>query len=108
MVHDIQKMTYQGRYVGSEFKRPDFMKMAESFGVLGLRPEKPGEVTDAMRTAFAADRPAIVSVPIDPNEMPPAKARMMAMDRSLGNPPLLMQSLSLDALKTVWRMLREG
>jgi len=38
--------------------------------------------------------------------MPPAKARMMAMDRSLGNPPL-MQSLSLGGLKTLWSMLKE-
>ena len=106
MVRDIQKMTYQGRFVASEFKSPDFLKIAEAFGVLGIRAEKPGEVADAVRTAFAADRPAMVTVPIDPDEMPPAKARMMAMDRSMGNPPL-MQSLSLDSLKTVWRMLRE-
>jgi hypothetical protein len=63
-------------------------------------------VAAAVRTAFASDRPTIISVPIDPHEMPPAKARMMAMDRSLGNPPL-MQSLSLGALKTVWAMLKE-
>jgi len=106
MVRDIQTMTYKGRYVASEFVAPDFMKLADAFGVLGLRAERPGEVAEAIRSAFAADRPAIVMVPIDPNEMPPAKARMMAMDRSLGNPPL-MQSLSLDGLKTLWSMLKE-
>lgn len=106
MVHDIQTMTYKGRYVASEFKAPDFVKLAESFGALGLRAEKPGEVADAITTALASGRAAIVSVPIDPNEMPPAKARMMAMDRSLGNPPL-MQSLSLGGLKTIWSMLKE-
>ncbi len=106
MVHDIQTMTYKSRYVASEFTAPDFVKLADAFGALSLRAEKPGEVTDAMKSAFASDRPAVVSVPIDPKEMPPAKARMMAMDRSLGNPPL-MQSLSLGALKTVWSMLKE-
>ncbi len=106
MVHDIQTMTYKSRYVASEFATPDFVKLADSFGALGLRAEKPGEVVDAMKAAFASERPAVVSVPIDPNEMPPAKARMMAMDRSLGNPPL-MQSLSLGALKTLWSMLKE-
>ncbi len=106
MVHDIQKMTYTGRYVASEFRTPDFVKLADSFGAFGVRAEKPGEVARAITAAFAADRPAIVTVPIDANEMPPAKARMMAMDRSLGNPPL-MQSLSLDALKTLWSMLKE-
>jgi acetolactate synthase-1/2/3 large subunit len=106
MIRDIQTMTYKGRYVASDFAAPDFMKLADAFGVLGLRAEGPGEVVEAIRKAFAADRPAIVSVPIDAHEMPPAKARMLAMDRSLGNPPL-MQSLSLGALKTVWSMLKE-
>ncbi len=106
MVHDIQTMTYKGRYVASEFKTPDFVRLADSFGALGLRAEKPGEVADAITAAFAADQPAIVSVPIDPNEMPPAKARMLAMDRSLGNPSLT-QSMSLGTLKTVWSMLKE-
>jgi acetolactate synthase-1/2/3 large subunit len=106
MVHDIQTMTYKGRYVASQFVTPDFMKLADAFGVLGLRAERPGEVAAMVRSAFEANRPAIVSVPIDPNEMPPAKARMMAMDRSLGNPPL-MQSLSLGGLKTLWSMLKE-
>jgi acetolactate synthase-1/2/3 large subunit len=106
MVHDIQTMTYKSRYVASEFSTPDFVKMADAFGALGLRAELPGQVVEAVRTALAAGRPAIVSVPIDPHEMPPAKARMMAMDRSLGNPPL-MQSLSLGVLKTLWSMLKE-
>lgn len=106
MVHDIQTMTYKGRYVASEFTTPDFVKMADAFGALGLRAERPGQVAEAVRTALAGDRPAIVTVPIDPHEMPPAKARMMAMDRSLGNPPL-MQSLSLGALRAVWSMLKE-
>jgi thiamine pyrophosphate-dependent acetolactate synthase large subunit-like protein len=106
MVRDIQTMTYKGHYVASDFATPDFVKLADSFGALGLRAEKPGDVADALRTAFAAERPAVVSVPIDPSEMPPAKARMMAMDRSLGNPPL-MQSLGLGGLRAMWSMLKE-
>jgi acetolactate synthase-1/2/3 large subunit len=106
MVHDIQTMTYKGRYVASEFATPDFVKLADSFGALGLRAEKPGEVAEAVTAAFAHDGPAVITVPIDPHEMPPAKARMMAMDRSLGNPPL-MQSLSLGAFKAIWSMMKE-
>ena len=106
MVHDIQTMTYKGRYVASQFVTPDFTKLADAFGALGLRAERPGEVAEAIRTALSADRPAIVSVPIDPHEMPPAKARMMAMDRSLGNPSAL-RSLSPGGLKALWSMLKE-
>ncbi len=106
MVRDIQTMSYKSRYVGSEFRTPDFVKLADSFGAVGLRAEQPGEVVDAVRTAFDSKRPTILSVPIDSYEMPPAKARMMAMDRSLGSPPLL-ESLSLGGLKTIWSMLKE-
>jgi acetolactate synthase-1/2/3 large subunit len=106
MIHDIQTMTYKGRYVGSEFKTPDFTKLAEAFGALGLRADAPGEVAEAVRAALVSERPTVICVPIDPEEMPPAKARMLAMDRSLGNPPLT-QSLSLGALKALWSMLKE-
>lgn len=106
MVRDIQTMTYKGRYVASEFASPDFVALAESFGALGLRAAAPGEVAAAIRSAVAADKPAVVEVPIDPTEMPPAKARMMAMDRSLGNPPLT-ESLGLGSLRALWSMLKE-
>jgi thiamine pyrophosphate-dependent acetolactate synthase large subunit-like protein len=106
MVRDVQTMVYKGRHVASEFVSPDFVKLADSFGALALRAERPGEVAEALRTAFAADRPAVVSVPVDPTEMPPAKARMIAIERSFGNPPLT-QSLSLGALRAMWSMLKE-
>lgn len=106
MIRDVQTMAYKGRYVATKFVSPDFVKLADSFGALGLRAEKPGEVAEALKTAVAADRPAVVSVPIDPDEMPPAKARMLAIERSLGNPPL-MKTLSRGALKAVWSMLQE-
>jgi thiamine pyrophosphate-dependent acetolactate synthase large subunit-like protein len=105
-VRDIQAMTYKGRYVASDFASPDFVKLAEAFGALGLRAAAPGQVAPAVRSALEADRPAVVVVPIDPAEMPPAKARMMAMERSLGNPPL-MESLGMGSLRALWSMLKE-
>lgn len=36
--------------------------MARACGALGIRVESPGEVTDALRQALAADRPALVDV----------------------------------------------
>ncbi|MFH0916219.1 MAG: thiamine pyrophosphate-binding protein [bacterium] len=106
MIRDVQTMTYKGRYVASDFAGPDFVALAESMGALGLRAAAPGEVAASLRSALAADKPAIVEVPIDPTEMPPAKARMMALDRSLGNPPLT-DSLGLGSLRALWSMLKE-
>jgi acetolactate synthase-1/2/3 large subunit len=106
MVRDIQTMTYKGRYVASGFASPDFVALAQSFGALGLRAGAPGEVAAALRSALAADRPTVVEVPIDPTELPPAKARMMAMDRSLGSPPLV-ESLGIGGLRALWSMLKE-
>jgi acetolactate synthase I/II/III large subunit len=106
MVRDVQTMTYKGRYVASDFASPDFVKLAEAFGALGSRAYAPGQVASAVSAALEADRPAVVVVPIDSAEMPPAKARMMAMDRSLGNPPL-MESLGMGSLRALWSMLKE-
>jgi acetolactate synthase I/II/III large subunit len=106
MIRDLQTIAYQGRYVASAIRNPDFVKLAEAFGVPGLRAERPGEVAEAVTAALATGRPAIVTVPIDPEEHPPAKARMMAMDRSLGTPPTR-KSLSWGGLRAIREMLRE-
>ena len=38
MVHDIQTMTYKGRYVASEFRTPDFVRLAERSVLSGWGP----------------------------------------------------------------------
>jgi thiamine pyrophosphate-dependent acetolactate synthase large subunit-like protein len=44
------------------FGPTDFSEVARSFGVRGIRVEKPGEIAAALQQAIAADRPVVVDV----------------------------------------------
>src|SRR3989454_192589 len=46
----------------ADFRNPDFMKLADAYGVAGLRTEKPTEVGDLVRRAIALNRPALIEV----------------------------------------------
>ena len=70
MVRQWQEFFYEGRYshVGVE-ARPDFVKLAEAYGHVGMRIENPGDLEGAMREAFAMkDRLVFMDVVIDPAE----------------------------------------
>jgi acetolactate synthase-1/2/3 large subunit len=53
-----------GGTIGAELSNPDFMKLAEAYGVLGMRAKEPTEVGDLVREAIALDRPVLVEVPV--------------------------------------------
>ncbi|MBI2435559.1 MAG: acetolactate synthase large subunit [Candidatus Hydrogenedentes bacterium] len=57
-----------GRHTNCSFGNPDFVKLAESFGCLGLHVDKSTEILPTLLAAFAADRPAVISLPIDYRE----------------------------------------
>jgi acetolactate synthase-1/2/3 large subunit len=70
MVRQWQEFFYESRYSHSYVDAlPDFVKLAESFGHVGVRIEKPGELEDAMREAFSLkDRMVFMDVVVDPSE----------------------------------------
>jgi acetolactate synthase-1/2/3 large subunit len=54
MVRQWQELDYNSRYSESYMDSlPDFEKLAESYGHVGMRIEKPGDVEGALRDAFA-------------------------------------------------------
>lgn len=53
-----------GGSYAAELRNPDLMKLADAFGVLGLRAKDPSETGRLVREALAADRPALVEVPV--------------------------------------------
>ena len=54
MVRQWQEFFYQGRYAMSYMDAlPDFVKLAEAYGHVGMRIEKPGDVEGAIREALA-------------------------------------------------------
>ncbi|MFG2628048.1 pyruvate dehydrogenase [Streptomyces sp. NPDC048473] len=54
---------------GTGYPHTDFAAIATAAGARGIRVEKPTEVRDALRAAFAHDGPALVDVVTDPNAL---------------------------------------
>ena len=70
MVRQWQEFFYESRYAHSYVDAlPDFVKLAESFGHVGMHVDKPGELEAAMQEAFAMkDRFVFLDVIVDPTE----------------------------------------
>ncbi|MFI6931892.1 pyruvate dehydrogenase [Streptomyces sp. NPDC050287] len=54
---------------GTSYPHTDYAAIATAAGARGIRVEKPGEVRDALREAFAHDGPALVDIVTDPNSL---------------------------------------
>ncbi len=69
MVRQWQEMFHGERYSESHIEgQPDFVKLAEAYGALGLRATSPGELDDVIRKAFESDLPTIVDIRVDAEE----------------------------------------
>jgi pyruvate dehydrogenase (quinone) len=70
---------------GTDLVNPDFTRLAESAGVLGMRVEKPEELRPALSTALAHKGPALVEVFVHRQElsMPPTITAEQAFGFSL-------------------------
>ncbi|MCB0186208.1 MAG: hypothetical protein KDE31_18190, partial [Caldilineaceae bacterium] len=55
----MQKENYGGKVIATALHNPDFARMAETFGALGLRATNPDEVRSAIEQGLAADVPTI-------------------------------------------------
>jgi len=69
MVKQWQKLFWHERYSETELgDDPDFVKIAEAYRAKGILVERPGEVRDALKEAFASGETTIVDVHTDPEE----------------------------------------
>jgi len=64
----MQKTLHGGRVIATHLLNPDFVKLAESFGVTALRAANPDELEAALHTAFGRPAPTLIEVPV--GEMP--------------------------------------
>jgi acetolactate synthase-1/2/3 large subunit len=60
-----QRRMFDGRVIGAELVNPDFVALAESFGVAGRRVATPAELRDAVEQALENGAPALIHVPIE-------------------------------------------
>jgi acetolactate synthase-1/2/3 large subunit len=69
MVRQWQELMHGGRYAESYTESlPDFVKLAEAFGAVGLRAEKPDDVDRVIKEMIKVKQPVIVDVAVDQKE----------------------------------------
>ena len=64
-VKAAQQRTYPGRFIDVDLVNPDYVKIAEAYGIPGLRAESPEELTKMLRDALRGNTPVIIDVPIN-------------------------------------------
>jgi acetolactate synthase-1/2/3 large subunit len=60
MVRQWQQMFFEGRYSGTPLLGPDFAKVAEAYGISGLKVTEKDEVVPAIEQAIEIDGPALI------------------------------------------------
>src|SRR5882762_4748205 len=65
----------------ADFRNPDFMKLADAYGVAGIRVEKPTEIGDAVKKALGLNRPALIEVKVGRMPRPPFFMQLKAPDK---------------------------
>jgi acetolactate synthase I/II/III large subunit len=92
MVRQWQQIDYAGRYSHSYMDAlPDFVKLAEAYGHVGLKVEKPSDVEGALREAIRLkDRTVFLDIRTDPTEnvWPMVKAGKGISEMLLGSEDL--------------------
>jgi len=107
MVRQWQELFYGKRYASTVLSQdiPDFLKLAEAYGWLGLRVEKTEDVDEALKKAFAHDGPAFVDFRVASEECVfPMVAPGGSIDEMLGGIPggPLSEMLDDELLEEVW------
>ena len=85
MVRQWQEFFYERRYAATPLRSPDFVKLAEAHGLLGLRAEARSEVADVVARAREAEGTVLIDFRVEQEDsvypMVPAGADLHAMIR---------------------------
>jgi acetolactate synthase-1/2/3 large subunit len=69
MVRQWQDLFYEGRYSASVLgKSPDYVKLADAYGIAGLRALKPSEVEPVLKEGLKNKGPVLMDIHTDPYE----------------------------------------
>jgi acetolactate synthase-1/2/3 large subunit len=85
MVRQWQQFFYDGRYAATPLRSPDFVKIAEAHGLLGLRVDKRPDLQDVVQRARQAEGTVLIDFRVEQEDsvypMVPAGADLDAMIR---------------------------
>jgi acetolactate synthase-1/2/3 large subunit len=62
-VRNMQRKDHGNRVIGSDLANPDFLRLADSFGIGGYRVTSPEGLRKALEQALAKNEPAVIEVP---------------------------------------------
>ena len=68
LVRQWQELFFEKRYSESRMMNPDFVKIAEAYGALGVNVTKPEEVAPAIEKAIKSPLPAVIDFHVAPEE----------------------------------------
>ena len=68
MVRQWQELFYERRYAMTGLKNPDFAKIAEAYGAIGIKVEKKKDVEPALRKALEVKKCVFIDFKINPEE----------------------------------------
>jgi acetolactate synthase I/II/III large subunit len=95
MVRQWQEFFYERRYAATPLRSPDFVKIAEAHGLMGLRAESRADVADVVQRARQADGTVLIDFRVEQEDsvypMVPAGADLHAMIRR-PQPSVLVES----------------
>ncbi|WP_240647531.1 biosynthetic-type acetolactate synthase large subunit [Paenibacillus nanensis] len=70
MIRQWQELIYEGRYSHIDLSgSPDFVKLAEAYGVKGLRASSPAEAEQVWQEALATPGPVLIDFIVSPEEL---------------------------------------
>ena len=61
-----QQVQFGGRTIGAELRNPDFVRLADAFGVRARRVQSPDALRTALAEELAAGEPSLIEVAIEP------------------------------------------
>jgi len=69
MVRQLQEKQCEGHYSQTKISNPDFLRLAESYGISAYRISSYDDVDEALKKAFSIDKTAIIDFVVEPMEL---------------------------------------
>ena len=66
---DMKEM-FDNKFLGSELKNPNFMKLADSYGIIGMRANNPQVLEKSIKKAISLNKTVLIEVPIGETPSP--------------------------------------
>lgn len=69
MVRQLQEKSCEGRYSQTKISNPDFVKLAQSYGLNAMEVSSVADIDEALKRAFSTNETFIIDFRVEPMEM---------------------------------------